>query len=571
VRRIFPALSLVLLAALSMGWFTLLQDDFAKLGWHVAAGGGFISNLVLWQELGYFDAAAETKPLLHLWSLGVEEQFYLLVPAVLALGFKFRREALKGLIALTLIASFVFYLWIGRSQPESAFYLPQARFWELLVGSLFAFHHTHTNNGQGGRSFGRWMQSPALNRYLPWLGLLMLVIFLWWAKYSKAQFLGFVEALPVLATAAWLSTPKGWWNQKVLSRSWLVGIGKISFPLYLWHWLLLSFCHLFNDAKPFNEIRTPALIASFVLAWATYQWVESPLRFGRLKTLSVSHLLWPMLILILAGLGVGVLHGVPSRDAASVHRVQTGDLGQDEFQAYIAQLLKPCAQQGAFNNVTQGVVKSRCATTSSGDRTADYLLLGDSHAEHLIIGLTQAYPSVAFSYVTREGLPLLSNAGFKDQFEWLASAPIKGVVLSAHWSSKLQDVNAQSFEKELQQTLELLLQSGKHVVLMDDIPIFPINAERCAYTNRLWVTHRCDASINEVTKNPVDFVPLVKALQARYPHLVYVNPSSYLCDSNECHMAQLGQLLYRDRNHLGILGSQYVGQQLQSQFPDLFQ
>src|SRR5688572_242044 len=138
IRRIFPALVLVLAGCLGLGWLVLLPHEYAQLGKHVVAGAGFIANLAFWHEAGYFDSSAELKPLLHLWSLGVEEQYYLVWPLAL---FLFRRwpRAMLGMIIGVGAVSFAANLWLVELRPNAAFYLPMTRFWELLVGSALAW------------------------------------------------------------------------------------------------------------------------------------------------------------------------------------------------------------------------------------------------------------------------------------------------------------------------------------------------------------------------------------------------------------------------------------------------
>ena len=135
VRRIFPALALVLIACHVFGWFVLLSDEYKQLGRHIAAGSGFVSNMVLWSEAGYFDNSADTKPLLHLWSLGIEEQFYLAWPMLLWLAWKSRINLL-GVTVVILLASFYLNVAEVKKDVIGAFYSPITRFWELLVGSL---------------------------------------------------------------------------------------------------------------------------------------------------------------------------------------------------------------------------------------------------------------------------------------------------------------------------------------------------------------------------------------------------------------------------------------------------
>lgn len=138
IRRIFPALILVMACSLAFGWFALLADEYAQLGKHVASGSAFIANFILVDESGYFDNAAETKPMLHLWSLAVEEQFYIVWPLVLWVAWK-RNFNLLIVTFIFAVSSFYLNLRFVTSHPVETFFLPAGRFWELLSGSVLAW------------------------------------------------------------------------------------------------------------------------------------------------------------------------------------------------------------------------------------------------------------------------------------------------------------------------------------------------------------------------------------------------------------------------------------------------
>lgn len=145
IKRIFPALILVLVACLIFGWFVLLADEYNQLGKHIVAGAGFISNIVFWNEAGYFDNIADTKPLLHLWSLGIEEQFYIVWPLLLWCTWK-RKLNLFTITVIFAITSFVLNLKGIKQDAVATFYAPYTRFWELLTGSLLAWVALYKNN-----------------------------------------------------------------------------------------------------------------------------------------------------------------------------------------------------------------------------------------------------------------------------------------------------------------------------------------------------------------------------------------------------------------------------------------
>ncbi len=287
IKRIFPALLLVLSFCLIFGWFSLLPDELNQLGKHVIAGAGFVSNLVLWSESGYFDNSAETKPLLHLWSLGIEEQFYIVWPFLLWAAWK-RRLNLLAVILSLLILSFVLNVWLIHTDPVATYYSPLTRFWELLCGSLLAFYSFRRSKNIFQSSQSSFVSSNALS----FIGVAILV-----AGYvlinKELAFPGYWALLPVLgAVIIMLAGPNAFLNKKILSNKIFVWFGLISFPLYLWHWPLLSFARiLYADTPPF-KYRILAVLLSVILAWLTMKFVERPLRFGThrssLKVLGLS-------------------------------------------------------------------------------------------------------------------------------------------------------------------------------------------------------------------------------------------------------------------------------------------
>ncbi|MET0229763.1 MAG: acyltransferase family protein [Rhodanobacteraceae bacterium] len=269
MKRILPALVVVLAACFAFGWFSLLPAEYEQLGKHIAAGTAFVSNFALWSESGYFDADAYAKPLLHLWSLGIEEQFYLVWPLALWACARFRRSALLLVVAIGAI-SFAINLATVAAHPVAAFYSPLSRFWELQVGCALAL--------LGARAL------PPSRRFADALSIagVMLIAVSFVLLDAKLGYPGIWALAPTLgAFLIILSGPDGWFSRAVLSRSAFVGIGLVSYPLYLWHWPLLSFAHIAVNGMPSAGVRIALVAAAIVLATATYALVEKPIRFGR--------------------------------------------------------------------------------------------------------------------------------------------------------------------------------------------------------------------------------------------------------------------------------------------------
>jgi peptidoglycan/LPS O-acetylase OafA/YrhL len=289
IKRIFPALLLVLTTVIVMGWFQLLPVDYKQVGKHILAGSAFVSNFAFWNEAGYFDAASANKPLLHLWSLAIEEQFYLLWPLTLWAVHRWRLNAMRW-IAVLMLVSFLINLYLVRDQITAAFYNPASRFWELLVGAMLAAMHVH-RVGLGAVFKRRpWTDpsplpasTPNRSNLLAWTGagLLLLVLL---TITPERRFPGWWAVLPTLGSVLLIAAgPHAWFNRHVLASKPFVWIGLISYPLYLWHWPLLSFAHIEAGDLPRWEHQTGWVLLAVALAWLTYQLVEKPIRFGRLN------------------------------------------------------------------------------------------------------------------------------------------------------------------------------------------------------------------------------------------------------------------------------------------------
>ncbi|MGJ4962394.1 acyltransferase family protein [Bradyrhizobium sp. HKCCYLRH3061] len=277
IRRIFPALIAVVLAALLIGWFILPPRELKSLGTNVAGGAIFIQNFILLNQVGYFDLAAEKKPLLHLWSLAIEEQYYIVWPLLLMLIGSWRRRSLVITAALAL-ASFIACLIVQPRAADYAFYLPMTRAWELLVGSGLALI-------MSGRSSSSWGPLQFLDRQL-WreliaLGAIVAIGFAFWRYSRLTPHPGLHTLLPVLGAAALIATGGTLVHRHVLSSGLAVFIGLISYPLYLWHYPLMAYARIhFVDRVPVMAMIA-VIVVSVLLAWGTYRLIERPIRFGR--------------------------------------------------------------------------------------------------------------------------------------------------------------------------------------------------------------------------------------------------------------------------------------------------
>ena len=287
IRRIFPALIVVLGATLVLGWLWMLPAAYAQLSADVFASAAFFSNIALLLQSGYFDIESARKPLLHLWSLGIEEQFYLFWPLILMLVARLRLSILVAASVIG-IGSFVLNAALIGSNPIATFYLPFTRAWELLAGAVLAC------------SWNEVSQTFAASNRRASIGL-VLIATVAGVLDTKSAFPGWWAVLPVAGAALLLSAPAAWFCRTLLASRPLVWIGLISYPLYLWHWPLLVFFGIIKFGPLTLMERELILGLSALLAWLTYWLVESPFRFGRPSPLKLASLCAGMVLIAVAG------------------------------------------------------------------------------------------------------------------------------------------------------------------------------------------------------------------------------------------------------------------------------
>ena len=276
IRRILPALSLMVACSLAFGWLTLTANEFELLTKHVAASAGFVSNITLWRENGYFDVESTVKPLLHLWSLGVEEQFYILWPLALIATVRMRLST-GWMVGMLTVLLFVHGLIATASSDTTfAFYFPTCRFWELLLGAALAIYAARS----------AFIPNARVATTTSVLGIVLLVGSVVLISHDQ-PFPGWRALFPVVGALLVIAAGNAAIaNRTLLAQPVMVLIGKISYPLYLWHWPILSFQSIFFQFQ--DQERPTALVladiaASVVLAWLTYRFVEHPIRFGRVR------------------------------------------------------------------------------------------------------------------------------------------------------------------------------------------------------------------------------------------------------------------------------------------------
>lgn len=577
VDRIFPALLIVLISCMALGWVDLLAHEYKQLSKHVAAGSAFVANIVYLSEVDYFDTAAELKPLLHLWSLGVEEQFYFIWPLVLILLYR-SKYIFISILSIMLVSIIAGAVLTGPHQ-SAAFYLPVTRLWELIFGGLLAALELRK------RSF-----DSDLSNYISLFGCALIIASLVCID-KTVPFPGVIALLPVFGAVCLISAgPHAWINKTVLSNRLIVWFGLISYPLYLWHWPLLSFYKIIKGSPLSDKNALNCILVAILLAWLTYKYVELPLKkvSGRAKTAVLAAL---MCLVFFSAAFVYYQDGLPERPVAA--SVSLEQLKQLHPEPESEERVGSC--RGLLG---LSPMHTNCRTNSEQPQ---YLFVGDSHAQALYSGIDHGdfdqrvmymgqnacLPFV--DYVTRTPSDALSGNNclpsarellqISKQIKSLTHAilvsrgpfyfsgsgfGIEGETSMAIYSEDgIKKPGEAAFEDGYVKLITSLRAQGKQVTFMLDWPELGINPNGCVAQrplnfNRGVVSTRCINSVESVLNRQKRYRELVARIADKVGGLNVYDPFHVVCDDEFCRGIISGDLMYFDDDHLGQLGASRV-------------
>ncbi len=568
VRRLFPALVLVLAATLSLGWFLLLPDELKQLGKHVGAAAAFVANFALWRESGYFDTAAEFKPLLHLWSLGIEEQFYLVWPAVLVAFWK-RRTVLLIIVSVLVTASFALSVHLAHLNPTANFYGPASRFWELGAGCLLALSMERRTDVEDDTSPGDSQFLRIGYNLLPLAGLALILASI--VEFDAATpFPGWPALFPVVGSLLILATPENTWLQRrVFGSRALVWTGLISYALYLWHWPLLSFLNILEAGAPPLALRWAALGLSFLLAWLTYRFIELPIRRHKDSRFNMG-LAGAAVAAGVAGLIIYATGGVAQRFDVDIQALRHGPRRD-------AQCVARFDAKTPFNY---------CRTTAA--ESPSIVFLGDSRAHAIYeVAAPILAPAHSVMLLGRGGCPPLLNVRIKgyDPNEqeceevWRTFARYihrikpKVVVIVGNGSflitnPKIQllrdgvatvDSKEAIFEYGIRSLLTELTRFSR-VIYLGEIPAF-LTAPSCFLRAVRLPTTDCypERDRRQVELAMAPYNRAINRVQTAFPGVQQIDAMAVLCADDICSQRPPGKpILYSDAIHLSPAGARLL-------------
>lgn len=561
IRRIFPALILVMGSCYALGWHTLLTGEYEQLGKGIAGGAGFISNFVSWSNSGYFDRAAELNPLLHLWSLSIEEQFYIIWPLVLWFAWKHRINVLLVTLGVAL-ASFIFNLNMIQKDVVAAFYSPLTRFWEILAGVALAYYMLQ-------KGFMAEAELPlanknritgCVNNVLSFAGAILLILGVFLLDEDSA-FPGYWAVLPVAGSVLIIAAgQKAWLNKYVLSHKVIVWIGLISYPLYLWHWPLLVFPRIIEGDEPGWPLRASAVALAVLLAWLTYRFVEIPVRTSTGAHRYTRGLSAVMILVAALGLTTFFYQGIPTRTLAQ-KTAEISAAHRDHSSR------EPSFEDGFLD--LGGV-------TFDGKSTDAVLFLGDSLMAHYFSRVEYLYsdtaelPLFSATFAPRSGCrPVPKGATINSEGRQcdeyyasvikLAEAPqYKRIALSASWEYVFSERTYNPTGRALLADLLKLREMGKEIYFISMAPFSrELSPDLLARDVRLAHLAGQDKTIegdHAINRNKVDFLKkpagVLMQKMANSIGAMIIDPLATLCSDTKCPYVKDGVPLYVDAHHI---------------------
>ena len=616
VKRIFPALIFVLIFCLTAGWFILLPDEYKLLGKHTLGGATYISNFMLYFESGdYFAVDSRTKPLLHLWSLGVEEQFYIIFPLFLFVIYRLNLNFILCLALFSVLSFAQSRNLVNHGYQSMAFYMPWARFWELSLGAMLAYGCLYykdaftslkdrlmlsramivisglflRNNSAGARH-------NLLSNLISFTGLVAIITGYFIIR-NDSSFPGTRALIPVLGALLIIAGGKSAFiNRYLLSAKIMVFLGLISYPLYLWHWPLISFAYICQGQEPAVWVRAVCVAASLLLATFTFFFVEPPLRYG--KHLKLKAICLFMVLLATGGMGALIYqnNGYVSRFDDREHAERDAKL-----QRLLDDSIKRCQQ--IFPDWKKYSDVNQCAFEKP-DHENTIALIGDSHSRHLFFGLAEMFekqkseqgvavfpvscqtPFLDLQAASRN-IPdkkistarTMGHILHNEAYSYIFKEPKIKTVLLAHTPGcsfgDLIDLRnpeeknvAVMLENGMRRTLDALRDHGKKVVLVLDNPGVEVPPDTCTDLRgsrvpflKKPINPKCviDRKRQEQFPFIAQYNSIARKVARDYDNVRLLNLFDMMCDEKTCKAVENSRVLFQDQvGHLNFDGSRYV-------------
>ncbi len=535
-RRILPVLFLILFVSCVFAWKYLLPDELKVFGQGVTAAVLFSANIYLYvKNNDYFGIQAENNPVLHLWSLGAEEQFYLLFPLIMIAIWKWRSSYSVVLLPVLLL-SLGYSQWLLYHNPAAAFFLLPSRAWELLIGSILASTALKGIQPNVSRGAAELLCSAGLV-------LILISIFVF---DKQTPFPGLWGLLPTTGAGLLIlfsshQTMVG----RFLSHRVIVFIGLLSFSLYLWHQPLFSFYRFFSSGKTTSFGFACLILLCFILSYLSWKYVEKPFRdrsrFSRFTIFSLAVGITGLFVVF--GLVAHLNSGYPQRNP----------------------VFKRLASNYGLSLSCNGnsTIRPLCSTSDA----PEVAIFGNSYAMHLVEGYVHSHPGTGVVQLTRDSChphsrPGPNNKKAKGCSAFLnaamntikATESIKTVILSARFNDILDD----RMQHELTEAVQSLTSAGREVVIVGPTPTIGVDFGKCFI--RVQNSEGYSACNYDRSLIPDDYFKIMSRLEdiARSLDASLIDLADYLCGPITCNAVVGDIFVYRDTGHLSREGSRLV-------------
>ncbi len=543
-RRILPALYFIMLVCVPFAWMWMLPSQMKDFSLSLITVSFFTSNFLFWRESGYFEALADQKPLLHTWSLAVEEQFYLLFPIFLIFVWRFGKNKVFWIIIFMTLTSLILSEWGWRNKPIANFYLAPTRAWEIFSGAIVAFI----------------IQKKGIqkNNVLALIGLIA-VVFSIFTFDESTPFPSLYAIVPIIgALLIVLFAEKTTITAKILRTKALVAVGLISYSAYLWHQPLFALARIKLDQKPSEILMVILSILSLALAVISWRYIEKPFRRKDKKSLSSKS----VLVFSISGILIFTVFGVLGYNNDRFNGIVGGDVGHKFYHKYIDEKYNDCEPPQVANSALTWKGFLRCK--QSGEGEFDWVLLGDSHAEHLFLGLAQENPNINIAFYIFGAPPYLNEEKFKEIFEVISTIQNpKTIFLTMHFVTRVESEKA--LVDGFASTVGYLQELGHSVILLGDIPRYDVSPEECKYGESLeQVIQKCSMTFSNFQQQTQIYESALRKLSSSFG-IHFLSVHQPLCNKERCNMILNEKILYRDNHHLNIPGSILIGKMLSNQ------
>lgn len=574
IRRLFPALITVLLFVLAFGWLVLFPEEYEQLGNHVAKSVIFVLNFELINEVGYFDVESHYKPLLHLWTLSVEEQYYLLWPLIILLFLKINKHP-GYLLGFLFVVSLIANLYLAGDYTQKTYYHTLTRFWQLAAGSLLAV---------------ALLNKKVNSNKLLLIGGVLVIAFAAIFINSNMTYPGYWAILPVLGASTIIVA-----NARLPYYFGLVKLGLISYPLYLWHWVLISFLYIYLGRQPENSVLLITILVALLLSYLTYKYIER-LRY---KNQSTPYLIVGLIIVGVMGFYVQHKKGISER--ASIQSfVETSE----QFKR------TPAKDDDCVNYSNDMLGNNQIfnyCRSSELEKNKWVAIIGDSHAHVLFPGVAKVAHEHGY------GTLLLANSSCPtlQGFKWgrnpkevescvikieqvltiLAKEPkIEKVIMATRGPVYIHgEVDGVFTPETVKKSLSIVKDDKQtYKTYFDGFNNTLNQLENIPHINEVFYlleNPELDFLPKEVIPRPYDSFELSRnrsfmdrklylqrmsiyrsyAAHLNFSKLSMLDPIDALCDDENCYSNKNGQFLYADDDHFSVFGSGLIARFFENQ------